>query len=122
MISQDITKWVNNMRSGESHLNWKPEQLLELFDAKLEKGRTYYHDCATGIIYSTKCPRTGDYIEPIIDVYKLTGKVHIEIPKRNGHIITSGLTKASLEHCMNKLDKEIAEEGIDLSQVNGDYR
>lgn len=89
------------MRKDEKHLDWTPDQLLEILLIKLVPGRLYYHCIAKGIIFEDKV--NGDYENPIVDIYGLTGKYHIALPKAVPELlITSGLTKEGLEYMLNK--------------------
>lgn len=91
------------MRSDENHLDWSPEQLLEVLVAKLTPNRLYYHCCYSGVIFENKAD--GDYIDKVVDVYALTGKYHIDVPEMVPELlITSGISKAGLEfyHKKNK--------------------
>jgi len=86
------------MRSKEKHLNHSPDDLLVIMKNKLEIGRLYYHCMSKGIIYNKKID--DDYIEPLIDVYRLTGKYSIILNNNPGFIITTGISKEGLEYML----------------------
>jgi len=86
---------------GKETLNTSIEDLLVIINERMnDKERLYYHCMDCGIIYRNKIE--GEYFNPLIDWYKLTGKKSLDwnILKRE---ITTGICKTHYEERMNEL-------------------